>query len=68
MFFTSKSHNKLNIHLFVTFFNFDMGPRSNYLVSTITLSGILGTFQNSAEVFPTSVSQMSSILTFQAPF
>ncbi len=37
--------DKFYINLCVTFFNFDIGSMSNCLVSTISLSGILGSFQ-----------------------
>ncbi len=63
MFSTSTSNSgNFDIDLSVTFLNFEIGSRSNYLVSMIALSGMKGSFQKITGIFSTSISQRSLML------
>ncbi len=48
--------------------NFDIGSRSNYIFSMITLSGILWFFQTFTEMFSKTISQICLMLPFLCPF
>ncbi len=63
-FYWGGPHKKLGQFVKLTFLKFDFGLRANYIVSTLTLSGILGSFQTVTDMFSTSIARTSSLLNF----